>query len=267
MNTSFADMALGAALAAGQAILDIYASADFGVETKANQSPLTKADRAAHHVIHRALTSTNLPILSEEGRNIPYSERQGWNTFWLVDPLDGTKEFIKRNGEFTVNIALIEQGVPVFGVVFAPVLDKLYCGAHGIGAFRLDTASSFRDASWERVRQAASPLPLPIPPRPHTIVGSRSHPSPEFADFVAAAQARYGQIDVRSIGSSLKICLVAEGSADVYPRLGPTMEWDTAAGHAVAVHAGCSVTRADTDQALRYNKENLLNPFFIVERR
>lgn len=266
MSLQFLTQSIKAALLAGRAILEIYASADFGIETKADQSPLTQADRASHQIIHEALASTGLPILSEEGRDIPYAERQGWHTFWLVDPLDGTKEFIKRNGEFTVNIALIDGGAPILGVVFAPVLDRLYFASKARGAFRLDKATRFMDTPFADILAAASSLPQPATSRPYTIVGSRSHPSPEFADFVAKAQARHDQIEVRSIGSSLKICLVAEGSADVYPRLGPTMEWDTAAGHAVAVHAGCSILRADTGEALVYNKENLLNPFFIVER-
>lgn len=267
MNTPFLAQSTRTGLLAGQAILKIYGSTDFGIETKADNSPLTQADRASHQIIHDALIATNLPILSEEGRNIPHAERRDWTTFWLVDPLDGTKEFIKRNGEFTVNIALIEQGAPILGVVFAPVLDRLYFASTAVGAFRLDNATRFMDAPFEAILAAASPLPQSAAPRPYTIVGSRSHPSPEFADFVATAKIQHEQIEVRSIGSSLKICLVAEGSADVYPRLGPTMEWDTAAGHAVAIHAGCSVTRADTGEALVYNKENLLNPFFIVERR
>ena len=260
--------AIHASLAGGKAILDIYASADFGIETKADNSPLTLADRAAHACIQERLQGTEHPILSEEGRGIPHEERRQWTTFWLVDPLDGTKEFIKRNGEFTVNIALIENGCPVLGVVYAPVLDTLYFAASDAGAYRLENASSHDARGLNDMIAAAAPLPCATQDAGvYTIVGSRSHPSPDFAAFVAEMEKTHDHVEVRSIGSSLKICLVAEGAADVYPRLGPTMEWDTAAGHAVAASAGCAVVRVDSGEPLAYNKPELLNPFFIVQRR
>jgi 3'(2'), 5'-bisphosphate nucleotidase len=262
-------LAIPAAQAASKAILSIYASSDFSIETKSDNSPLTRADRAAHNIIVEALARTGIPILSEEGRDIAYAERSQWGRFWLVDPLDGTKEFIKRNGEFTVNIALIEGGAPVLGVVLAPVLDTLYFGAEGLGAWKLEQCSRHEGASLDELLAASTGLPnqdAVSAQRPYTIVGSRSHPSPELAAFADEMTKIHGQVEVRSIGSSLKICLVAEGAADVYPRLGPTMEWDTAAGQAVAVHAGCRVNRHDTGEPLRYNKEKLLNPFFIVDR-
>ena len=260
-------LAIPAAQAASKAILSIYASSDFSIETKYDNSPLTRADRASHNIIVETLARTGIPILSEEGLGIAYAERCRWERFWLVDPLDGTKEFIKRNGEFTVNIALIEGNAPVLGVVLAPVPDTLYFATKGLGAWKLEQCSLRAGLSVDALLAASTRLPVAgADPRPHTIVGSRSHPSPEFAAFVEERMKTHSQVDVRSIGSSLKICLVAEGSADVYPRLGPTMEWDTAAGQAVAVHAGCRVNRHDTGGPLHYNKSSLLNPFFIVER-
>lgn len=260
--------AIHAALAAGKVILEIYASADFGIETKADKSPLTLADRAANARIQELLAATPHPVLSEEGRDIPHEERRMWSTFWLVDPLDGTKEFIKRNGEFTVNIALIENGCPVLGAVYAPVLDTLYFAAKGAGAYKLGAASAYAGRSLDETVGASVALPCAQPEAGvYTIVGSRSHQTPEFAAFASAREKEHERVAVRSIGSSLKICLVAEGTADVYPRLGPTMEWDTAAGHAVAACAGCGVARVDTGEPLTYNKPSLLNPYFIVERR
>lgn len=269
MYDQYLHTALMAAQAAGRAILQVYQSGGFDVEIKADNSPLTRADRASHEIIETNLIASGLPILSEEGRNIAYNERKNWRKFWLIDPLDGTKEFIKRNGEFTVNIALIEEGMPVLGVVFAPVLDELYFASRGLGAFKILHASGFEASSLEAFCDAATLLPRVSDDknkRPYTIVGSRSHLSAQFESFVAGKMKIHGNTDVRSIGSSLKICLVAEGTADVYPRLGPTMEWDTAAGHAVASEAGCQICRTDTGQPLTYNKANLLNPFFIVER-
>lgn len=259
--------AIHASLAAGNVILDIYASADFGIETKSDNSPLTLADRAEQMRIQDHLCATRHPMMSEEGRDIPYAERGSWPRFWLVDPLDGTKEFIKRNGEFTVNIALVDNGCPVLGVVYSPVLDTLYFAAQGVGAFKLGTASAYAGRSLDETVVASVPLPCAQPEAGvYTIVGSRSHQTPEFAAFVSAREKEHERVAVRSIGSSLKICLVAEGSADVYPRLGPTMEWDTAAGHAVAACAGCNVVTVDTGEPLIYNKPELLNPFFTVER-
>ncbi len=262
-------LAISAAQAASLGILQIYDFSDFSIETKSDNSPLTLADRVSHDIIFATLSKSDTPILSEEGRDIAFAEREQWARFWLIDPLDGTKEFIKRNGEFTVNIALIENRAPVLGVVLAPVLDTLYFAAAGLGAWKLTQCSRHGKASLDELLAVSMRLPdqdAALASRPYTIVGSRSHPSPEFAAFAAAMTKIHSQVDVRSIGSSLKICLVAEGSANVYPRLGSTMEWDTAAGHAVAMHAGCRVLRYDSGKPLVYNKENLLNPFFIVNR-
>jgi 3'(2'), 5'-bisphosphate nucleotidase len=259
-------LAARAALRAGREILDVYAGPDFAVETKSDQTPLTQADRRAHLAIAEELAATGLPVLSEEGRDIPYQERRVWPSFWLVDPLDGTKEFIKKNDEFTVNIALIREGAPVLGIVLAPALDVLYAGCKDWGAYRIDQALE-REASWAgSLARAGTRLPLERKPGPYRIVASRSHLTPETLAYVEDEKKRRGEVELVSIGSSLKLGLVAEGSADIYPRLGPTMEWDIAAGDAVARAAGCRMTRAEDGGPLVYNKENLLNPSFIVRR-
>jgi 3'(2'), 5'-bisphosphate nucleotidase len=238
---------------AGSAIMDIYAG-DHAVEYKADKSPLTAADKASHEVIVSGLEThfPNIPILSEEGAAIPYEERKKWQRFWLVDPLDGTKEFIKRNGEFTVNIALIEEQRSVLGVVYVPEQDKLYYGVVGKGAF-VEERGKKGGGRKICVRKPDHDAGL-------TVVMSRSHPSPELGEYLKNIKVA----EALPIGSSLKLCVVAEGKADVYPRLGPTMEWDTAAAHAVAESAGAKVVNYLSGESLQYNKENLLNPFFIV---
>lgn len=236
---------------AGEAIMAVYRSGDLGTSSKADDSPLTKADMASHQIIVAGLKnlSPNIPILSEEAADIPYAERELWPCYWLVDPLDGTKEFIKRNGEFTVNIALVENGEPVIGVVFAPALDVCYYAARGAGAFV------------QRGKNAAQPIQA----KPHQagrairIVASRSHSDAR----TAALLEQIGVHETISMGSSLKLCLVAEGEAHLYPRLGPTMEWDTAAAHAVVNEAGGTVCDVAGNE-LRYNKADLHNPEFFV---
>jgi len=258
-------LAVRAALSAGREITDVYAGPDFGVETKSDRTPLTEADRRAHRAIGQGLATSGLPVLSEEGRAIPYKERRRWKRFWLADPLDGTKEFIKRNGEFTVNIALIDNGRPVLGVVLAPALGELYAGGEEFGAFKIESDKLEKsEISARTIAAAGKRLPLARPRGPHRIVASRSHMTPETEAFIEKKRAEHGGADIVSKGSSLKFCLVAEGAADVYPRFGPTMEWDTAAGHAVASAAGCRVTQADGSTPLVYNKEDLRNPWFIV---
>ena len=235
---------------AGQAILEVYQQ-DFTVSHKADQSPLTQADLASHRLIRDALQSLtpDIPLLSEESAEVAFATRAGWNEYWLVDPLDGTKEFINRNGEFTVNIALVRDHQPVLGIVHVPVRGVTYTGVVGAGARRQDPDGSIRPIS---VRcPAAEPL---------IVVGSRSHASPRLQHYLAAL----GPHEFVSMGSSLKFCLVAEGRADLYPRLGPTSEWDTAAAHAVVAAAGGQVLTLD-GQPLRYNrKDSLLNPDFLV---
>ena len=241
---------------AGDAIMVIYQK-DFDIEFKSDKSPLTEADKAAHTMIEKGLKAldqanqTDIQLMSEEGKNIPYEERENWEYFWMVDPVDGTKEFIKKNGEFTVNIALIHKGAPVLGVVYAPALDQMYWAKQGEGAFkdgqRLPLKGSDQRGTYK-------------------VVASRSHMSDETKAYIDAIDTDK-QKELVSIGSSLKICLVAEGEADIYPRLGPTMEWDTAAAHAVIVEAGMDVKWYENGQTLgqlSYNKPNLLNPFFIA---
>ncbi|WP_110665691.1 3'(2'),5'-bisphosphate nucleotidase CysQ [Salinicola halophilus] len=239
--------------AAGDAVLAIY-HRDFDVETKADASPLTEADLAAHRALVALLSEVepSLPLLSEESEAVDYAERASWSRYWLIDPLDGTKEFIKRNGEFTLNVALIEQGVPVFGIVHAPVLGVTWWGEQGEGAWKI--------IDGERTPIAPRSLPQ-ADDEAWRIVGSRSHGAEAFETFCAALPAH----ERVSMGSSIKLCLVAEGAADLYPRLAPTCEWDTAAAQAVVTAAGGEVLDATTLEPLRCNRgESLLNPFFIV---
>jgi 3'(2'), 5'-bisphosphate nucleotidase len=246
-----------AARAAGERILEIYAR-EFEIEYKGDASPLTEADKASNEVIMEFLRTVHAgtPIISEENREIPYEERKDWKRFWLVDPLDGTKEFIKKNGEFTVNIALVEDGRPVLGVVYRPVTATLYVGVREQGAW-----CSVRGGHPEEIFGGPHYSTL----KKVVVVASRSHLTPEVEAFVDDLRGQGKEVEFLSAGSSLKLCLVAEGAADVYPRFGPTMEWDTGAAHAVAVAAGKQVLNAETREPLEYNKENLLNPFFIVE--
>ena len=258
------DIAIRASLAAGRDILSIYddPDADFGVELKADNSPLTRADKAAHQRIMTFLEPTGIPVLSEEGAYLPYEERRHWQRLWIVDPLDGTKEFIKRNGEFTVNIALVENGTPVLGVIYRPTPLPLPSGRGETGALYYGSSDgAFREANG--IKDA---LPHETRPRCFTCVASRSHLSPETAEFIEGLRREHPDLELISSGSSLKICLVAEGKADVYPRHAPTMEWDTAAGHAIALAAGCEVVDAVTGQPLTYNKPDLHNPWFIVQK-
>ncbi len=247
---SLLQVAKQAAKEASVEILKIYESGDFSIEAKADNSPLTLADQAAHKVIVKHLEQTKLPILSEEGRTIPYEERSKWEYFWMVDPLDGTKEFIKKNGEFTVNIALIHKSKPILGVVLPPVFDELYWAIEGQGAF----------LEKNEVETQLKSSKKGLMDRNINVVASRSHMSPETEAFVS----KMNSPSILSKGSSLKFLLVASGEADVYPRFGPTMEWDTAAAHIIVKEAGGSVTLEDQQTPLFYNKKDLLNPYFIV---
>ena len=240
---------------AGKAIMKIY-NQDFAVEYKTDNSPLTIADQKANEIIVSALNQLpvnsllkqSIPILSEEGRSVPYDERKNWDYFWLIDPLDGTKEFIKRNGEFTINIALIHQKTPVLGVVYSPVLNVCYWAKSNEGAFKDGKKLPLKT---KRQRDV------------YKIVASRSHMSSETKDFIEAIDTDKEKVIV-SIGSSLKICLVAEGEANIYPRLGPTMEWDTAAAHAIVNESDGLFNRYIDNSAHLYNKKNLLNDWFVV---
>jgi len=243
---------------AGLAIMKVYESADFKISYKEGNSPLTRADTDANAVILRGLKrlTPETPILSEECKEAPFDERKNWDTFWLVDPLDGTKEFIKKSGEFTVNIALIKNGSPVMGVVHMPTTGTTYSALTGLGAFKQEG----RDEPSEEIKVAG------YNDGRLKVVASVSHRNAELEEFlrsIETALEKKGGIEALSMGSSLKLCLVAEGAAHLYPRIGPTMEWDTGAAHCVVIAAGGRVTDL-TGEDLKYNKENLLNPYFMV---
>ncbi|MBF0274184.1 MAG: 3'(2'),5'-bisphosphate nucleotidase CysQ [Nitrospinae bacterium] len=282
-------LALFASHEAGKEILKVYQK-DFDVEFKDDKSPLTEADTTAHTVIAKYLKThplseksilSSYPLLSEEGKEISFEARKEWKRFWLVDPLDGTKEFVKKNGEFTVNIALIENGQPIMGVIFIPVKGIFYFAAEGLGSFKLSSGNVLshlenqlkkNNLSEESINQLYQELlqkseKLPITSelnKPVVIMGSRSHGSNKLDSYIEKLEKEYGAVDVVPAGSSLKFCYVAEGTADVYPRFGPTMEWDTGAGHIIAKEAECSIIDMENKLPLQYNKENLLNPFFFV---
>ncbi|MBO3100187.1 3'(2'),5'-bisphosphate nucleotidase CysQ family protein [Gelidibacter pelagius] len=292
-KTKHLKTAITAALEAGKVILDIYNSDDFEVELKEDHSPLTKADTAAHHVIMAHLSATDIPVLSEEGQSIPYAIRKDWKQLWIVDPIDGTKEFIKRNGEFTVNIALIENQKPVLGVIFVPVSGDLYfsyppprredeieveaevevefevarfADERPIpGAYKVKVDLNHFDV--DALINKAAKLPLSKTNNIFTILASRSHPSEATATYIHQLREKHGAVKVVAKGSSLKFCLIAEGQADCYPKCGPTMEWDTAAGQAICEQAGVEAVAWDTQDLLRYNKKDLLNPWFIVQKQ
>lgn len=258
---NYLNLAIRAALDAGKEILEIYETDDFDVDFKADDSPLTRADLASHHILDAQLASTKIPVLSEEGKHLPYELRRNWSQLWIIDPIDGTKEFIKKNGEFTVNIALIEQGIPVLGVVYVPVLNELYYAAKNLGSFKVNCTP---EATLDSIFSAAKSLPLPSSDRPFTVVASRSHLTPETEAFIEELKTEHGELALVSRGSSLKLCMVAEGSADCYPRFAPTMEWDTAAGQAICIYARCEVIDQGTGEEMIYNRENLLNNWFVV---
>lgn len=266
------NIAIKASEEASKEILSVYHSENFGTELKGDNSPLTVADKRAHLCIVKHLEETGLPILSEEGKDIPYEVRKNWKQFWLVDPLDGTKEFIKRNDEFTVNIALIENQQPILGVLAVPVTGIIYYGAEGLGAHKKlgSKVTSLRSpvSGNRQLVTGNQQQPLTGNKEPATgnrqlatrVVASRSHMNDDTKDFIA----KLTHPEVISAGSSLKFMLLAEGKADIYPRFGPTMEWDTAAAHGILKELGIKVTTTDGTSELSYNKPNLLNPYFIA---
>lgn len=285
--------AITAALEAGKAILDIYHHHDFEIQLKDDNSPLTKADIAAHNTIMWYLSATDIPVLSEEGRSIPYSERKDWKQLWIVDPIDGTKEFIKRNGEFTVNIALVENQKPILGVIFVPVSGELFFSRSYPSSSRAtsnstsistSTSTSFPSGraaipspgaykvkvdlstySVETLLTEAIKLPLTREDNTFTVLASRSHQSEKTREYIEEMRKKEGSIHVITKGSSLKYCMLAEGLAECYPKFGPTMEWDTAAGQAICEQAGVEVIDWDTKETLRYNREELMNGWFIAQ--
>ena len=255
--------AIEAALEAGKVILEIYKSDDFEVEVKGDNSPLTKADKASHNTLVYYLEKTGVPILSEEGKEIPFKERKDWKQLWILDPIDGTKEFIKRNGEFTLNIALIEDQKTLIGVIFVPVTGNLYFSTIEMGAFKVKVDLDNFDV--KTLISNGDKLPLEREDKTFTIVASRSHMSTETEAYVAEMKVEHGTVNLISKGSSLKLCMVAEGVADCYPRFAPTMEWDTAAGQAICEHAGFKVIDWNTKKDMLYNREELLNAWFLVK--
>lgn len=255
-------IAINAALAGGTEILKVYKT-NFDVETKEDNSPLTQADKNANEVIMNYLKPTTIPIISEENRQLDYEERKDWKQCWIVDPLDGTKEFIKRNGEFTVNIALIEDGNPVLGVIYVPFSKTLYFTSENGKSSKKIIVSS-EDISVEEIFKNAEEIkPEPID-SVVKIVGSRSHLNEETKNFIAEIEKK-NPVEIVSKGSSLKFCLVAEGLAHIYPRFAPTMEWDTAAGHAICKAVGIEVIDQGTGKSMKYNRPNLLNNYFLVK--
>jgi len=254
-------VAIKAALKAGTEILKIY-NTEFDVEHKSDSSPLTEADKNANNVINGFLLPTKIPIISEENKQLDFSERKHWTSCWIVDPLDGTKEFIKRNGEFTVNIALIEKGNPILGVIYVPVSKELYFTSADGKTSKKIIVSSEEDTVEEVFKNAKNINPS-RPISEVKIVGSRSHLNEETKNFISEVE-KNNKVEIVSKGSSLKFCLVAEGLAHLYPRYAPTMEWDTAAGHAICNAVGVSVLDQTTGKSMQYNKPNLLNNYFVV---
>ena len=269
------------AVQAGVPIMHIYQS-DFNVRYKADASPVTAADLESNKMIRSALEELSLgahprlPVLSEESASVNYSRRKSWSMFWVVDPLDGTKEFIDRNGQFTVNIGFVVDNRPMLGVVYAPALGLVYFAAGLLGAYQLqiDDLESFLFAPtpFEQLVARSTRLSSATEQRyarrdrgKYIVIGSRSHPSEDFNSFLSKMREKHGEVEVLAVGSALKFCRVAEGSADVYPRFGPTVEWDTAAGHAILNAVGKKVIVVETGEELSYNKENLINPWFIAQ--
>lgn len=256
-------IAIKASLKAGEEIMKIYNSGDFEIDFKRDQSPLTEADTASHEIITSFLKPTNIPILSEEGKHLDFKHRSKWDQLWIVDPIDGTKEFINKNGEFTVNIALVENQVPVLGVIYVPALNVLYFSSKDGGAFKVNNCKKF--TSITDLLSNANRLPSKIEKETFTVVASKSHLSEETEEYIMELRKEHGDVTTISKGSSLKLCMVAEGVADEYPRYAPTMEWDTAAGHAICKYAGKNVYDFNTKEEMLYNKENLLNSWFLVK--
>lgn len=256
-------LAIEAALAAGKRIMEIYDNESFDVDFKGDESPLTKADVASHNIIVSYLKNTEIPILSEEGKHLPYETRKTWGTLWIVDPIDGTKEFIKKNGEFTVNIALVENQTPVLGVIYVPALKELYFASSELGSYKIEAITAF--SSIQEIINKANKLPLAIKKENFTVVASKSHLSKETEEYIQELEKEHGKVITISKGSSLKLCMVAEGVANEYPRFAPTMEWDTAAGQAICKYAGKTVLDYKTQKEMQYNRKELLNNWFLVK--
>jgi 3'(2'), 5'-bisphosphate nucleotidase len=259
-------LAVDAAVEGGVKIMEVYKSVKINVTLKKDFSPVTEADLKSNEIIRNYLVKSKLPVLSEEEIMIPYEKRKDWDVFWLVDPLDGTKEFIKRKGEFTVNIALVKNNLPVFGVIYAPFHRKLYFSLPGEGSYRISETDrdSVKSNNLEYLKKLAITLPLSVNRERFTVIGSRSHMSMKTKIFLKKLKKQYGDLRIIQIGSSLKFCLVAEGEIDIYPRFSPSMEWDIAAGHAIIEGAGYKICEINSKKPLVYNKKDLRNPPFIA---
>lgn len=253
---------MNAAIGAGKLTLKYYKQ-HTKVETKSDLSPITQADKDSDDHIQETLLYTGIPVLSEESAKISFEERKKWDIFWLVDPLDGTREFINSRDEFTVNIALIQNTQPVLGVVYVPVFDLLFIGIRNKGAFKINDASQMHIENWAAYSgltkiPSVTNLPLPV------LVASKSHQNDETTTLISKFSNLLGELEIQTYGSSLKLCMIADGFAHIYPRLGPTMEWDTAASHAIVEASGCIILQFPELKPLQYNKKELLNPWFIV---
>jgi len=260
-----------ASVAAGKEIMEVY-NTQFDVEYKDDNSPVTLADKKASDKIIAELKQFNIPVLSEEGVHDSFEIRKTWNKLWIVDPLDGTKEFVKRNGEFTVNIALVEDNIPTLGVIFSPVFKDIYFAAKDLGAFKIDRkefsslVDSIQDQTLEHLLKIAEKLPIASNRKNYVVVASRSHMSTETFQHIEALKLQHKHVEIVTTGSSIKMCWVAEGIADEYPRYGPTMEWDTAAGQAILQEANAGLMDMETSLPMEYNRKNLLNNWFIAKR-
>ena len=264
MKTSLLKIAIESSIHAGKAILEVYKK-DFTVDYKEDDSPLTDADRRANAIIIDELEKTEIPIISEESKQTDYSERKNWTSCWIVDPLDGTKEFVKKNGEFTVNIALIENQKPVLGVIYVPAKDEIYFA--DVSDQKAYFAELNACVTADEVFKAATTI-SPRQTDELRIVGSRSHMNDDTKAFIDQQKSKTDKpVSIVSRGSSLKLCLVADGQADIYPRFAPTMEWDTAAGHAICNAVGASLIDQSTNEEMRYNRENLTNSHFLVSNQ
>lgn len=261
-----------ASIEAGTEILKIY-DTEFNVQYKEDDTPLTKADQNASNKIIELLADTNIPVLSEEGEQFTYEKRKHLEDIFIVDPLDGTKEFVKRNGEFTVNISLVHKNQPILGVIFSPVFKDLYFAAKGIGSFKLDKhtfieiAYQIHDLSLERIIMFSKKLPRQEYPKTYTVVASRSHLSSDTYAHIENLKQKHTAVNMVNTGSSIKMCWVAEGIAHEYPRFGNTMEWDTAAGQCILENAGCELIDSATGEPMRYNREIILNNSFVARKR
>jgi 3'(2'), 5'-bisphosphate nucleotidase len=264
--------AILASVEAGKEILKIYDTA-FEVEYKSDDTPLTQADQNASDKIIELLADTNVPVLSEEGEHFVFEKRKLLNELWIVDPLDGTKEFVKRNGEFTVNIALVKNNKSILGVIYSPVFKDLYFAAEGIGSFKINRhdfmpiLNDLQNFTLDKFISLAKKLPLSSYPEVYTLVASRSHLSKEIYAYIEEQKLKHGDVNIVNTGSSIKMCWVAEGIANEYPRFGPTMEWDTAAGQAILENAGCELIDLSTKHAMQYNRPELKNNWFVARQK